>query len=82
MDFHTFLACVSNSRQAEIRWRLRSVYDRQEVTEVLGHLQTEGYLSLRKPNNASGESWDGAPLDDREETRAFWFLGERCWFSV
>lgn len=64
--------------QAEIRWRLRSVYDRQEIVEVLEYLRTEGYVSLRKFSD--GE--EALPPDDREEATTFWFLGDRCWFQV
>lgn len=55
------------------------MYDRQEVIEVLEHLRVEGYLSsLKKTSNG----WDAFPPDDKEETMASWFLGDRCWFQV
>ncbi|EMD41647.1 hypothetical protein CERSUDRAFT_110223 [Gelatoporia subvermispora B] len=66
--------------QAEIRWRLRSVYDRQEVNEVLQHLCTEGYL---RRTNPSIERELGGPPDDAEEKLTFWFLGNRRkWYQV
>ncbi|KAF9015475.1 hypothetical protein BDQ17DRAFT_1386204 [Cyathus striatus] len=34
--------------QTELRWRLRSIYDRQEVIEVLGHLEREGLIQVRR----------------------------------
>ncbi|KAI0374486.1 hypothetical protein BV20DRAFT_961659 [Pilatotrama ljubarskyi] len=68
--------------QAEIRWRLRSVYDRQEVCEVLQTLQEEGYITPRF--DAVGPILEIGPADDREERATFWFLttGGRRWYQV
>jgi hypothetical protein len=66
--------------QTEIRWRLRTVYDRQEVTEVLHHLQTEGYLQLRVGYLPASGIY--APFDDDEETEVYWFIGEKHWYQV
>ncbi|KAI0662526.1 hypothetical protein C8Q70DRAFT_908850 [Cubamyces menziesii] len=68
--------------QAEIRWRLRSVYDRQEVVEILQTLQEEGYIASRI--DAAARFLDLGPADDREEKTTFWFLAgnSRRWYQV
>ncbi|KAI8995421.1 hypothetical protein BD414DRAFT_410090 [Trametes punicea] len=68
--------------QAEIRWRLRSVYDRQEMVEILQTLQEEGYITPRV--HAAVRVLDAGPADDREERLTFWFLtsGGRRWYQV
>ncbi|TFK36810.1 hypothetical protein BDQ12DRAFT_633054 [Crucibulum laeve] len=70
--------------QAELRWRLRSVYDRQEVSEVLHQLRRDGYVIVR---SAFVTVWDQAgvpaPLDDVEERGLFLFLApEKHWYQV
>ncbi|RDX56211.1 hypothetical protein OH76DRAFT_605431 [Lentinus brumalis] len=68
--------------QAEVRWRLRSVYDRQEVYEVLQTLHEEGYMTPRI--EAVHRTFDGGPADESEEKFTFWFLasGGRRWYQV
>ncbi|OCH96710.1 hypothetical protein OBBRIDRAFT_787280 [Obba rivulosa] len=67
--------------QSEIRWRLRSVYDRQEVNEVLQHLYTEGYLDKQSRSDTARAL--AGPPDDAEEKMTFWFLGNRRrWYQV
>lgn len=68
--------------QAEVRWRLRSVYDRQEVYEVLQTLHEEGYMTPRI--DAAHRTFDGGPADESEEKFTFWFLasGGRRWYQV
>ncbi|KAI0359061.1 hypothetical protein OH77DRAFT_1396288 [Trametes cingulata] len=70
--------------QAEIRWRLRSVYDRQEVCEVLQTLLEEGYITPRPDAAVVGPGLDLGPADDKEERATFWFLaaGGRRWYQV
>ncbi|KAF9569867.1 hypothetical protein CPC08DRAFT_14379 [Agrocybe pediades] len=72
--------------QAEIRWRLRAVYDRQEINEVLRYLMREGYLQVRIgfPTIWTGE---GAytPFDEDEERKVYWFVnngGDKEWYQV
>lgn len=70
-------------RQAELRWRLRSVYDRQEVNDILRHLQEEGFVDMCRCPPAEEEQAAFAMLDDEEEKTAFWFLGEaKHWYQV
>ncbi|KAJ7169467.1 hypothetical protein C8R46DRAFT_1088869 [Mycena filopes] len=57
--------------QAQLRWRLRSVYDRQEVNEVLKYLQDAGFLVVR-----------GGTLPAEDETGVFLFVGARHWYQV
>ncbi|KAI0651544.1 hypothetical protein C8Q79DRAFT_933943 [Trametes meyenii] len=70
--------------QAEIRWRLRSVYDRQEVGELLQTLQDEGCITPRV--DVVGRRLEIGPADDREERFTFWFLASgsagRRWFQL
>ncbi|KDR85304.1 hypothetical protein GALMADRAFT_51568 [Galerina marginata CBS 339.88] len=69
--------------QAEIRWRLRAVYDRQEVRDVLRFLQGEGYLQHRFGRSSI---WTLCgiymPFDEEEERRVYWFMGEKHWYQV
>ncbi|KAI0047812.1 hypothetical protein FA95DRAFT_1558689 [Auriscalpium vulgare] len=68
--------------QSEIRWRLRSVYDRQEVGEVLRSLHEEGYVKRRLGPVLHFPESMALPLDDEEEKNVHWFLGERRWYQV
>ncbi|KZT06305.1 uncharacterized protein LAESUDRAFT_726133 [Laetiporus sulphureus 93-53] len=67
--------------QAEIRWRLRSVYDRWEVNDVLHHIREEGYANRRVGEPLCvPDSW---PADEEEERSAFWFLrDDKSWYHI
>lgn len=65
--------------QAELRWRLRSVYDRQEVNDLLRFLENEGFMKMRCEHLIDR---DVGPLDEREEKGVFWFIGEKRWYQV
>ena len=73
-------------RQAELRWRLRSVYDRQEVNDILRYLQQEGVLKRRwNPEldlEGRGEVGHILTLGDMEEKNMFWFIGSKHWYQV
>ncbi|KAJ6574623.1 hypothetical protein B0H19DRAFT_1124959 [Mycena capillaripes] len=56
--------------QAQLRWRLRSVYDRQEVNEVLRYLRDAGFITIR-----------GVIPADEEES-VLLFVGSRHWYQV
>ncbi|KAJ7630525.1 hypothetical protein FB45DRAFT_746685, partial [Roridomyces roridus] len=60
--------------QAQLRWRLRSVYDRQEVNEILRYLCDAGFVSVR------GEGL--LPANDEEEGRLSLFVGSRHWYQA
>ncbi|KAI0762701.1 hypothetical protein C8Q74DRAFT_1371700 [Fomes fomentarius] len=66
--------------QADIRWRLRSVYDRDEVCEVLQTLQEARYITPRV--DRVHRTFDGGPADEQEEKFTFWFLAGRRWYQV
>ncbi|PIL30968.1 transcription factor [Ganoderma sinense ZZ0214-1] len=76
--------------QAEIRWRLRSAYDRQEVGEVLQTLLDARYITSRVDTAHVDQCGAfGGPLpDEREERFTFWFLADagsesgRRWYQV
>jgi len=72
--------------QTELRWRLRPVYDRREVHDILRYLQQEGSLKKRwNPVSrlAEREEIGLLPLDDMEEKNMFWFIGgSKHWYQV
>ncbi|KAL0950736.1 hypothetical protein HGRIS_007510 [Hohenbuehelia grisea] len=70
--------------QAELRWRLRSVYDRQEVSEVLRCMQEEEFVRVLLPDGGRDPSQKAvAWLDDEEEKVALCFLDHsRHWYTV
>ncbi|KAF9056480.1 hypothetical protein BJ165DRAFT_1433822 [Panaeolus papilionaceus] len=69
--------------QAEICWRLRAVYDSQEVNEILNVLQNEEYL---QPRYAISSYWlEGGvivPMDKEEENHIHWMIGSRHWYQI
>ncbi|KAF8912964.1 hypothetical protein CPB84DRAFT_1670756 [Gymnopilus junonius] len=69
--------------QAEIGWRLRAVYDRQELTDILRYLQGEGYVRYRLgyPSTWTLDGMD-AVFDEKEEQRVYWFMGDKHWYQV
>ncbi|KAI0823034.1 hypothetical protein BC628DRAFT_1365542 [Trametes gibbosa] len=68
--------------EAEIRWRLRAVYDRQEVADVLRTLHEEGYVVSRADVHENKPAV--GPATDEEERLTFWFLADegRRWYHV
>jgi len=69
--------------QTEIRWRLRAVYDRQEVNDILRFLQEEGYLRIRFGYSTI---WTlcgiHMPFDEEEERKVYWFIGDKHWYQL
>ncbi|KAI0344000.1 hypothetical protein BDW22DRAFT_1355246 [Trametopsis cervina] len=65
--------------QAELRWRLRTVYDRAELHDVLRFLRDRQQLRVKRSGN---RFVTGSPEDNLEEKAAFWFVGERRWFHM
>lgn len=65
-----------------MRWRLRAVYDREEVHEVLQTLQEEGYITPRV--DRVHRTFESGPADEGDEKCTFWFLtaGGRRWYQV
>ncbi|KNZ79627.1 Transcription factor tau subunit sfc3 [Termitomyces sp. J132] len=60
--------------QAELRWRLRSVYDRQEVGDLVRFLVEDGFLKMRTDPAIVWNNLNVAALDDREDKGVFWFV--------
>ena len=75
--------------QAELRWRVRAVYDRQEVVEAVVFLEQEGTLEARVDDRGgvlqgvkNVPGW-AATLDEGEERSVYWFIGRnRHWYRV
>lgn len=75
--------------QAELRWRLKAVYDRQEVVEAISFLEQDGTLEAKIGDSSEVleqirevPGWVGT-LDVEEETRVCWFIGKKGhWYRV
>ncbi|KAL0572575.1 hypothetical protein V5O48_009395 [Marasmius crinis-equi] len=69
----------------ELRWRLRLVYDRQEVGDLLRALQESRILRNCSYVVDSTETMDGGlfpGLDEKEEKRVFYFIEDsKNWFQ-
>ncbi|KAJ3864146.1 hypothetical protein EV359DRAFT_41641 [Lentinula novae-zelandiae] len=73
--------------QSELRWRLKHVYDKQEMIELLKWLSEENFIKNRQVCVASVlravEPLAFSTLDEDEEKRVFWFLNEaKHWYLV
>ncbi|KAF9269944.1 hypothetical protein L218DRAFT_888243 [Marasmius fiardii PR-910] len=72
----------------ELRWRLRLVYDRPEVCDLLRCLQDSGTVKNRcmiAALSSSGtlDSWLLLGLNELEEKQVFWFLeSSKDWFLL
>ncbi|KAG8220242.1 hypothetical protein J3R82DRAFT_1283 [Butyriboletus roseoflavus] len=70
--------------QAELQWRLRMVYDRQEIIDLLSSLQEENVLECQ--TDACVETIQSLPgwlktLDDEETV--FWFIAKNHhWYQI
>ncbi|KAI6117802.1 hypothetical protein EV401DRAFT_1565049 [Pisolithus croceorrhizus] len=75
--------------QAELRWRLKAAYDRQEVVEAISFLEQEGTLEAKIGDSSEVleqirevPGWMGT-LDEQEEMRVCWFIGKKGhWYRV
>lgn len=80
------LGVVTDFWKAELRWRLRSVYDRQEIHDILCHLWQERFIKSRRDPRIQPIAQDDTTmivLDDWEEETTFWFIGEgRHWYQI
>ncbi|KIJ68695.1 hypothetical protein HYDPIDRAFT_81586 [Hydnomerulius pinastri MD-312] len=72
--------------QVELRWRLRAVYDRQEVLEVVLSLEQDGALESRTEASLENvRTLTGWPMmvDEKEEQGVFWFIAKNHhWYQV
>ncbi|KAI6125742.1 hypothetical protein EV401DRAFT_1061909 [Pisolithus croceorrhizus] len=75
--------------QAELRWRLKAAYDRQEGVEAISFLEQEGTLEAKIGDSSEVleqirevPGWVGT-LDEQEEMRVCWFIGKKGhWYRV
>ncbi|KZT74913.1 hypothetical protein DAEQUDRAFT_720101 [Daedalea quercina L-15889] len=68
--------------QAEIRWRLRSVYNRQEVNDALRYLSEHDHI-VRRLGTDIGQGANVGMPDGNEEHYVFWFSsGESHWYDL
>ncbi|OAX37287.1 hypothetical protein K503DRAFT_866963 [Rhizopogon vinicolor AM-OR11-026] len=69
--------------QTELRWRLRAVFDRQELVDILCFLYREEAINARgDTERLNGPIWP-VTLDDGEEQHVFWFIGKnRHWYQI
>ncbi|TFK57634.1 hypothetical protein OE88DRAFT_1620407 [Heliocybe sulcata] len=68
--------------QGEIRWRLRAVYERQEVNAILRFLRAKGFLEARVPPDSELDDWDVSAPSNEQEKMVMWFVGKRHWYQV
>lgn len=69
--------------QAEIVWRLRSVYDEAEVIDVLRQLYEDGFLRRRVGGKEPIWEVGLVPVWEKEAKEVFWFvLGDRRWYHA
>ncbi|THU88448.1 hypothetical protein K435DRAFT_830546 [Dendrothele bispora CBS 962.96] len=73
--------------QNELYWRLRSIYDRQEVIEILRTLYELGFIGNRLDpevfSTSKLESRAIGALEEEEEKRVFWFIDEsKHWYQI
>ena len=70
-------------QKAELVWRLRSVYDRAEVIEVVRHLSETGFLGQRSSPEKHIDELGLIVVREEEEREKYWFLGEqRHWYQA
>lgn len=63
-------------------WRLRSVYDRAEVVEVLRQLYDDGYVRRRISWDKQIDELGLAAVKEEEEREVYLFLGEQRWYQT
>ncbi|KAI0304649.1 hypothetical protein BC826DRAFT_977421 [Russula brevipes] len=68
--------------QAEIVWRLRSVYDRAEVIEALRQLHEDGFVRRRLGANKPVRELGLVPVREEDERAVHWLLGNRRWYQA
>jgi oxalate---CoA ligase len=63
-------------------WRLRSVYDRAEVVDVLRQLSEDGFIRRRLSPNKLIDELGLVTVRDEEEQEEYWFLGDQRWYQA
>ena len=70
-------------QQAEIAWRLRSVYERIEVVDVLRQLFENGFVERRVGTNKVVDHLGLVAVIEEEEKEVYWFLSDRSrWYRA
>jgi hypothetical protein len=69
-------------QQAELVWRLRSVYDRAEVMEVLRQLYEDGFIRRQTGTNKPVDELGLIMVREEEERDEYWFLGDQRWYQA
>ena len=69
-------------QQAELVWRLRSVYDRAEVMEVLRQLYEDGFIRRQLGTNKRVYELGLNVVREEEERDEYWFLGDQRWYQA
>ena len=69
-------------QQAELAWRLRSVYDRSEVVDVLRQLSEDGYIRRRLSSKKQIEEVGLIAVREEEEREVYLFLGDQRWYQT
>ncbi len=81
MAGHWLLDTKSDGKQTELVWRLRSVYDRADVVDVLRQLSEEGFLRRRLSPNKPVDELGLVAVRQEEEREEYWFLGDQRWYQ-
>lgn len=63
-------------------WRLRSVYDRAEVTEVLRQLYDDGFVRRRLIWDKQIDELGLVAVKEEEEREEYLFLGDQRWYQT
>lgn len=63
-------------------WRLRSVYDRAEVVDVLRQLSEDGFIRRRLSWNKQISELGLVAVMEEEEREVYWFLGDLRWYQA
>jgi len=69
-------------QQAELVWRLRSVYDRSEVVDVLRQLSEDGFIRRRLRSEKRIDELGLVAVREEEEREEYWFLGDQRWYQT
>lgn len=84
MERHSLLDKESDGQeqQAELAWRLRSVYDRSEVADVLRRLSEDGFVRRRFRLNKQIEELGLVAVREDDEREEYLFLGDQRWYQT
>jgi len=69
-------------QQAELVWRLRSVYDRSEVVDMLRQLSEDGFIRRRLRSEKRIDELGLVAVREEEEREGYWFLGDQRWYQT